>query len=606
MTLHAEPPVTEPVPVAAATAPPRRFTRPKRVALLLLSAVLLSLSFAPLGQFYLAWFGLAPMLVVIARAPSARGAAFWGWLGGTIFFLLNLSYLLLVTIPGALLLPPYLALYWGLAAAVIRAARLIDGGADDDPGASSSSAADMSGFSTSAGPENVRARYRGSGAGLSSSAFLRAAGVAGVWVAAEWLRGTLFTGLPWLYLGYSQSPLLAVCQVADFAGVYGVMFLVVLVNALAAMTWLHRAPARRRLVPAWVAAAALVLAAAGYGWWRLAQAAPLSPGPTVLVVQPNDRDFRNKAAIEKQRDSVRFHLEQTTFALQSQPADLVVWSETTMPALNPEVRDELGQSPLGRLSDQTHHALGAIARLNNTSFLVGGFYVDYAPGARGTRKPTGMRNSAFYYDRAGLQAARYDKIHLVPFGEFIPGRDSFPWLYKVFLWLSPYTDDYNVSTGPADALTVFRLQGRGGNDSRFVSPICFDDIDAALVAKMFRGEDGGKRADFIVNLTNDGWFRWNEQPQHLQHALFRSIENRAPTARAVNTGVSAFIDSCGRVGKTVPVGRIGTATQQLVLDRRVTFYTRFGDVFAYACVAGAVLIVVASVAATRKGARPNA
>jgi apolipoprotein N-acyltransferase len=317
----------------------------------------------------------------------------------------------------------------------------------------------------------------------------------------------------------------------------------------------------------------------------------------VLVVQPNDRDFRDKAALEKQRESVQFHLEQTAAALQAQPVDLIVWSETTMPALNPEVREELGASPIGTLSDQTHRALAAVARLNNTSLVVGGFYIDYAPGARGTRKPVGMRNSAFYYDRGGLQAARYDKIHLVPFGEFIPGRESFPWLYRFFRWVSPYTDDYNVSTGPAEALTVFPLQQRGG-DSRFVAPICFDDIDSALMARMFRRDDGGKpakRADFIVNLTNDGWFRWNEQPQHLQHALFRSIENRAPTARAVNTGVSGFIDSCGRVGKIVPVGTVGTATHQLVLDRRVTFYTRFGDVFAYACVVAAAGVVVWSV-----------
>jgi apolipoprotein N-acyltransferase len=424
-----------------------------------------------------------------------------------------------------------------------------------------------------------------------------------VWVAAEWLRGTVFTGFPWLFAGYSQTPLLPICQIADFAGVYGVSLLVVLVNALAAMTWLHRAEApgrpRRRLAPAWVAAAALVLAAAGYGWWRMAERAPLTPGPTVLVVQPNDRDFRNKAALQKQRESVQFHLEQTAAALRQQPADLVVWSETTMPALNPEVRDEVGQSPVGRLSDQTHRALAAVARLNETALLVGGFYVDYAPGPRGTRKPLGMRNSAFYYDRAGLQAARYDKIHLVPFGEFIPGRESFPWLYRFFLWVSPYTENYNVSTGPAGALTVFPLQGRGGNVSRFVAPICFDDIDSALIAKMFRvGGDTkpAKRADFIVNLTNDGWFRWSEQPQHLQHARFRSIENRAPTARAVNTGVSGFIDSCGRLGRVIPVDTIGTATQQLTLDRRVTFYTRFGDVFAYACVVAAGGIVAWSVA----------
>jgi apolipoprotein N-acyltransferase len=535
------------------------------VSLLVLCAIALSLSFAPIGQFYLAWIGLAPMLVIVARARSVRSAFLWAWLGGTIFFLLNLSYLLLVT-RGALLLPPYLALYWGLAAVVIRGGRLIEANAST---------------------------------ATAGTAFLRALAVAAVWVAAEWLRGTLFTGLPWLYIGYSQSPLLAVCQIADFAGVYGVMFLVVLVNALAAMTWLHYEHARgsrglrRRLLPAWCAAVALVLTAAAYGWWRLAQASPLTPGPSVVVVQPNDRDFRNKAALEKQREAIAFHLEQTGVALRAQPADLVVWSETTMPALNQEVRDELGQSPVGLLSDQTHRAIAAVARLQNTSLLVGGFYVDYAAGDRGKRKPIGMRNSAFYYDRTGLQAARYDKIHLVPFGEFIPGRDSWPWLYRMFLWVSPYSEDYTISTGPADALTVFPLAGRSGA-SRFVSPICFDDIDLVLIAKMFRGPDGTKRADFIVNLTNDGWFRWNEQPQHLQHALFRSIENRAPTARAVNTGVSGFIDSCGRVGPTVPVGTIGTARHQLVLDRRLTFYTRFGDVFAYACIAASAAVVVTS------------
>ena len=564
---------------------------------MLLSAGMLSLSFAPLGQFYLAWVGLAPLLLVIGDARSIRRAFLWGWLGGTVFFLINLSFLLLVTVPGALLLPPYLALYWGLAAAAIRAARLLGGHQTRSDRA-------MSGFSTSAdgriattdGRESASADGRGTSAGSSPSVFLCATGVAAIWVAGEWLRGTVFTGFPWLFVGYSQSPLLAVCQIADFAGVYGVSVLVVLVNALAAMTLLHRDRVRS-LFRAWVTTAALVAATAAYGGWRLAQTAPLMPGPTVLVVQPNDRDFRNKEAIEKQRESVQFHLEQTAAALRQQPADLVVWSETTMPALNPEVRDELGQSPIGTLSDQTHRAIAAVARLNNTSLLVGGFYVDYTAGERGKRKPIGMRNSAFYYDRTGLQAARYDKIHLVPFGEFIPGRESYPWLYRFFMWVSPYTEDYNVSTGPADALTVFPLQARGA-DSRFVSPICFDDIDPALMSKMFRRADGGKpakQADFIVNLTNDGWFRWSEQPQHLQHALFRSIENRAPTARAVNTGVSAFIDSCGRVEKTLPVGAIGTATHQLVLDRRVTLYTRFGDVFAYACITASAGIVVWSV-----------
>ena len=131
MTLHAEAPVTGETVITPhiesvrPDGPAAPLSAWKNLGLLVLGAVLVSLAFAPIGQFYLAWVGLAPMLIVAARARSARSAFFWGWVGGTIFFLLNLLYLLLVTIPGALLLPPYLAVYWGLAFAVIRGGRLL-------------------------------------------------------------------------------------------------------------------------------------------------------------------------------------------------------------------------------------------------------------------------------------------------------------------------------------------------------------------------------------------------------------------------------------------------------------------------------------------------
>ena len=96
---------------------------------------------------------------------------------------------------------------------------------------------------------------------------------------------------------------------------------------------------------------------------------------------------------------------------------------------------------------------------------------------------------------------------------------------------------------------------------------------------------GRKRADFIVNITNDGWFKYNEMPQHLQAAVFRSIENRVPTARSVNTGISGFIDSVGRITGTIPAETTGTSAATVFLDDRITLYTRFGDIFAYICVA---------------------
>jgi apolipoprotein N-acyltransferase len=563
MTLHAEP-AASPAGAASphASSPDTPARRPPlerglvKLALLILSAVLTSLAFAPFGQFYLAWIGLVPLLLVIRDARSSGTAFLWGWLGGSIFFYLNFVYLLLVTVPGALALPPYLALYWGLAAAILRGTGVLR----VDP----------------AGPSPL-------------ATLLKPFAAAAVWVAAEYLRGIVFTGLPWLFIGYTQSPLLALCQIADVTGVYGVMFLVVLLNVLLLLTLTATAP-RRRLIVAWTAAAALIAATCGYGLFRLGQRDVLTPGPTVLVVQPNDRDFRNKGALDKQRQSVQFHMEQTTAALAKHPADLIVWSETTMPALNPEVRAVTRGTPVGELSERTDRGIAALARLHDVPLLVGGYDVEYQT-VGGKRVPVAMRNSAFFYARDGAQAARYDKIHLVPFGEFIPGKQSWPWFYRLFLWLSPYTAEYSVTGGSEDALTVFPLNTAAGQRARFVSPICFDDIDPALIARMFRGADGATRADFIVNLTNDGWFRWNEQPQHLQHALFRSIENRAPTARAVNTGVSGFIDSCGRVAGALGVGAVGTLTRQITLDRRVSFYTRHGDVFAYACVIASMLVL---------------
>ncbi len=157
---------------------------------------------------------------------------------------------------------------------------------------------------------------------------------------------------------------------------------------------------------------------------------------------------------------------------------------------------------------------------------------------RGTRFPdyyaTDVRNSAFYYDRDGRQPdVRYDKIHRVPFGEYIPFKETIPPLYHLLISLGPPDmDDYQLRGGDASHATVFTLRPSSpqpGEPWRFVTPICFEDIDGPLVAWMFRknGAAGPKQADFIVNLTNDGWFKANEMPQHLQAAVFRSIENRA-------------------------------------------------------------------------------
>jgi apolipoprotein N-acyltransferase len=364
-----------------------------------------------------------------------------------------------------------------------------------------------------------------------------------------------------------------------------VTFCVVLVNALATLTLMKRAGT----APAWVATACLLAVVAGYGWCRVTEQQTF-PGPTVMVVQPNDPMTPGGGKSVTQEQSLQFHIASTLDALVSSSprrVDLIAWSETTMPPLNPEAREALRNSSSGQFLEKVNSALRGITATADAGLIAGGYYVG-GWEKTGGRQATDIRNTAFFYDRAGRQQGRYDKVHLVPFGEFTPFRKGLPLVHRLFRLFRPNDEGYTLSPGDASSagLTVFTLQAREGTSTRFVTPICFDDIDPPLMARMFRGAGGpggSKRADFIVNLTNDGWFHWLAPQQHLQAACFRSIENRAPTARAVNTGVSAFIDSCGRVQAIIPPHTAGTLVRELTLDRRVTFYTRFGDVFAYLC-----------------------
>jgi apolipoprotein N-acyltransferase len=431
------------------------------------------------------------------------------------------------------------------------------------------------------------------------------------------------------------------CQIADFAGVYGVSFWVVAVNALVALLVIHRLRIRP-LLPAVAAVTALLLFTLGYGVFRMSQHAALSPGPTVMVVQSNYPQSNTGSKGATYQQLVDFHVSRTASALRANPGvDLVIWSETMMPELNRKARSlfrgmEVGEhADYGQFLDESHERLKNLAYEQKVALLVGALYLDVTrqddPAAKnGVRVLQDRRNVAYLYDRTGHMsddpADRYDKVHIVPFGEYLPFKDSLPALHKLFVALSPYEEDYFLTPGQESAMTVFRVDpapppaatnpttvpapapapASSNNPYRFVTPICFEDIDPMLVAKMFRGNAGPwgkdvKRADFIVNVTNDGWFKFNEMPQHLQAARFRSIENRAPTARSVNTGISGFIDSLGRTSGLVPSGQEGVSVQTLPLDRRVTLYTRVGDVFAYAC----ILVALATVAAALVGWRRN-
>jgi apolipoprotein N-acyltransferase len=357
---------------------------------------------------------------------------------------------------------------------------------------------------------------------------------------------------------------------------------------------------RRDTIPAAAASIGIVAAVAIYGAFRIHQT-DTRDGPVVMVVQSNFPHQRGGARTVTQEQQIEFHLATTQKELGRNRADLVVWSETVMPGLNPETRDEPGLAAAPFLR-RTHQLLSNLASEYRVKLLTGGYYVGGWQGTLGSRRATDIRNSVYLYDRSGQQsAARYDKIHLVPFAEFLPFRESAPTIFRILRWFAAYSVDYPIIAANRDALTVFSFDvpadfEHPGGTCRVVTPICFEDTNAALVASMFRpGADGTKRADLIANITNDGWFRGVQQAQHLQCAILRSIENRVPTARSANTGISGFIDSCGRVVKLLPAHTEGTASLRLALDERVTLYTRFGDVFGVASMAIAVGVMVYAV-----------
>lgn len=544
---------------------------PRQLAFLLLSIVLLSLSYAPWGNwllgwlwpgqiwglFPLAWVALVPWLHFVRTAASHRRAFLFSWLAGTVFYFANMWWLGFVTWPGTAALLIYIAIYWGVAAVLLRTMGLLPGG--------------------------------------GARPIVAVPAVAAVWVGLEWLRGYIFWGgLPFLYLSHSQAPVLGMCQIADITGDYGVSFWVMMLNALWA--WIIAARSAPALAAgvrgAKVLTAVVLLGVMVYGLFRMSQAVTTA-GPDILLIQPNFAQSNKGEKGATPKDMVEYHLIATRRALAEKGrVNLVVWSETVMPELNADFArlllgsERVGLQRVGQFLQSVDRALASLVAEYQVHLLTGGTYARGLQRVNDNLFPANRRNSAYLYvPGAPSSVARYDKVHLVPFGEFMPFKQSFPPLYRLFNLFNPYGYDYTLEAGAPDALTVFEIHNPQGKPWRLVTPICFEDIDSRLVAAMFRPAAGQttKRADILVNLTNDGWFRFNQNALHVQAALFRSIENRVPTARAVNTGISGFVESSGRLGALLAERTEGAVVTSVKMDRRVTFYTRWGDVFALLC-----------------------
>ncbi len=548
----------------------------------LATVLLLSLAFPPLRWTPLAHVALVPMLVAIARPPNKRVLGASTALAATVFYSAQMYWLIMHTWPGYIGVVIFCSLFWPAFALV------------------------------------TSYLLRRTALPLALLAPL-------VWVPLELLRAYLLTGFPWLMLGHAQAASTTVVQIADLTGVYGLSALSAATAGMAVdlitrplfLRYGQRVRLAKTIKISAVVLAALWVLVIGYGRYRL-RPVEMSDGPLVVTVQPNvpqvvrqaqDREEKEKDEPPPEtREEIEAQLladpafadlmEQTPLALAQHPdAELVVWPETMAPV--PINRAVLVVDP----EDLTEEAQ-ALQKKMRTCWrmihrLVAGSKRRLLVGAVAKEDDeTGRFNSEFNRallfgpdDAEFATEAQYDKVHLVPFGEYVPFRESWPGLYRLLLGFTPYDYEYNLTAG--QRFTRMEVGGR-----RFAVPICFEDAFGRVCREMVYG-GGGKGADFLVNISNDGWFDGTvELQQHWDLSVFRAVENRVPVVRSVNTGISGFIDSCGRTVSRVSnaAGHVrsvaGFAAHRLKIDPRESFYGRWGDIFAYILSLALVMTII--------------
>ncbi len=509
------------------------------------SGLLLTAAFPKLQQGWLAWLALIPLILALRQA-DARQAFFLGLTCGLAHFL-TLVYWVIHSMHN------YGGLPWAVAFLVLV----------------------------------LLAAYLAVYPALFAACLVRIAGSPGrvlwlapvIWVAMEYLRSRVLTGFPWELTGYSQYRFTSLIQAADLAGVYGVSALVVFANTVLAMGLLHwtavpwqkEIPGARQTVAGLVSLALLFGGFLAYGAWRLAatgRAMENAPAVVVAVVQGNvdqavkwDPRFQVLTTV-KYRDL-------SLVASRSHP-DLIVWPETATPFFFGE------NSALTRLVTNTVTETGA-------AYLIG------SPARKKEKGHQVLFNRAYLLDPGARVAGTYDKVHLVPFGEYVPLKK----------WL-PFIDTLVAQVGN------FRAGVRGKTLSWEKGPIgvqiCYEIIFPGLARAM-----AASGARLLVNLTNDAWFGTTSAAyQHFSMAVFRAIETRRALVRAANTGISGFIDPDGRIRATTDLFTARVLCRPVRLLEGQTVYTRWGDWFAIICLtitlAGAIMPAIAGF---RNGLRPE-
>ncbi len=565
------------------------------------SAVMLTVIQAPVSFSALAWVSLVPFILACSPESRPRNLVPVAYIVSVCYWLGNLYWVFPITLAGWLAFCLYTAVLWPVVALCLRYCR------------------------------------------AKRIPLFLAAGV--LFVGAERLQGFFLGGFFWRFLAHSQYHNITLIQIADIFGAAGLSFLIAMVNGLLAELILDarhsmggslKSPRLRgdKLAPAEAGGfgdgllrcksilkiavvCAAVIATVAYGRWRIKQSDKfVEPGPLVASLQSNVPQSVKRGG--KASDVIFDELLQKSKAGAEVGAELIIWPETIVQAeLNKGYLIYLDESSQPKFFDRAlseHSKDNAYLLVGATAATVELQGTDYVV--------TEKYNSAFLYRPDGQQdQKRYDKIHPILFSEVLPFRKSCPPLFRLLMKFNPYGYDHSIDAG--SEYTVFEMTSEETQNSklktqncgyRFSTIICYEATLPAIVRGFVLDQRGQKQIDWLVNISNDGWFvRFEgekvypstELPQHAAVCVFRAVENRLAVVRSVNTGISCLIDSLGRIrdgyiaaSADLPItamerkGMAGWFVDEMPIDKRVTVFSRYGQWLDFCCVVCLVLLIM--------------
>lgn len=491
-----------------------------RYLLALLSGAMLALSFPRPGISLLAWCAFVPLFVAAAGA-SPRESFKLGFVAGLAAYAGVLYWVnIVMTTYGKLPAAVSGSLYLSLAAYLALYPGLV-----------------------------LWLTRRGEGRGLSALCSFPV-----LWVGCELIRSYLLTGFPWANLGYSQYRTLPLIQISDLAGVYGVSFLVAFANVVLYRMWRwFREKDAPYPVRGFLALLVLLGGTLGYGFSALNR---VESGPLqrVLLVQGNiPQDVKWDPAF--QESTVATYERLSRQGCQT-GGTLVVWPESALPFF---------------FQGEPAYA----ARVRSLAVELKSCLVTGSPAFEKDGGAMRYLNSAFLISPTGAVLGRSDKLHLVPFGEYVPLAALFPFVNKLVAGIGDFEP----------GRSAVPLETTGGKIGVLV---CFEGIFPEIARAYVQAGAG-----ILVNITNDAWFGKSSAPyQHLSMTVFRAVENRVPLVRAANTGISSVIDSKGHIRGMTQIFQEATLGAQVRRGKGGSFYSRHGDLFALVCLGACGLIAL--------------